>query len=285
MSISISSQYTQRNYSWTDWKSVFSIKDFTYQYDDDGNIYTIYGYDGPEVIICQIWKNVVPITVINNSLITQVQNDLDKADFEINYKPNGNKVIDQVNQQRKSIYQVSYCNFYSPAGLSNNYYKAIDLSNTDGYYHHTSGKTTLKIYGIDCIAARTDSRDVWIIELGIVTGVSATTADLTFIHPGSLYLSDNGINSSTSLNLDYPIYIDYTVSSGKLVNVVGGVIAPGVPSLGSTIPISNAVGVSGFTNIGDVIIVASCVSNVTGFVPVTPLGALVFQYHFWYTVD
>jgi hypothetical protein len=285
MSISISSQYTQRNYTWVDWKQVLAAKDFAYQYDDDGNIYTVYGYDGPEVIICQIWKNAVPPTVINNSIITQEQNDLDKADFETNYKANGNKVIDQVNQQRKSIYQASYCNFYSPATLPNSYYKAIDLSNTDGYYQHPTGKTTLKMYGIDCIAARTDSRDVWIIELGIVTGVSATTADLTFIHPGSLYLSDNGINSSNSTNLDYPIFIDYTVSGGKLVNVVGGVIVPGVPGLGITIPITNAVGASGFTNVGDVIIVVSCVSNVTGFVPVTPLGSLVFQYHFWYIID
>lgn len=95
MSISIAPQYTQRNYNWTDWKVVQSNKNFLHQYDDDGITYTIWGYDGPEVHICQIWIVDIPESILNNSSITQVQNDLDKSDFEMNYQPTANQSLDK----------------------------------------------------------------------------------------------------------------------------------------------------------------------------------------------
>lgn len=92
MPVSLSSQFTQRSYLWTDWKAVEAIKGGQYQYDDDGVIYTAWFYDGPEVHVCTIWKGVVPDGILSGGY-TQTQNDSDKSDFETNFKSEGNALI------------------------------------------------------------------------------------------------------------------------------------------------------------------------------------------------
>lgn len=91
MSISISSKYTQRFYTWTNFKSVAQTKYLIIQYDSDGYQYTIYGYDGPEVHITNIWVGTVPDSV--TASYSQAQNDSDKSDFETNYKPFANRPL------------------------------------------------------------------------------------------------------------------------------------------------------------------------------------------------
>jgi hypothetical protein len=92
MSISLTAQYTQRNYRWTDWKVVQVDRSLVYQYNDDGFIYKIWGYDGPEVHFCIIYKDLVPESAINAGY-SQAQNDSDKLDFETNYIPGADEPI------------------------------------------------------------------------------------------------------------------------------------------------------------------------------------------------
>jgi hypothetical protein len=68
------------------------VKGGQVQYDDDGAIYTVYFYDGPEVHLCTIWKDVVPDGILGCGY-SQAQNDSDKSDFETNYKPTANTAI------------------------------------------------------------------------------------------------------------------------------------------------------------------------------------------------
>jgi hypothetical protein len=93
MSIILAPQYTQRTYFWSDWKSVFSIKGVDHQYDDDGTVYTIWFYDGPEVHVCTLWKSEIPSGLIASQVYTQEQNDSDVADFESNYLPTANSTL------------------------------------------------------------------------------------------------------------------------------------------------------------------------------------------------
>lgn len=88
MSVVIGNQYTQKYYRWTNWKTILVAKALVYQYDDDGTIYTIYGYDGPEVHVTSIYKGTVPYAVVNG--YSQAQNDSDKSDFETNYLAGAN---------------------------------------------------------------------------------------------------------------------------------------------------------------------------------------------------
>lgn len=89
MAITFASNLTQRNYRWTDFKAIKASHDLLVQYDDDGTMYTIYGYDGPEVHMCQIWQGNVPDSA--QTSYSQAQNDSDKSDFETNYKPTANQ--------------------------------------------------------------------------------------------------------------------------------------------------------------------------------------------------
>jgi len=94
MSLTLAPQFTQINYTWTNWKTIQVLKTGNHQYDDDNSVYTIYFYDGPEAHICSIWKGTIPETIITNGTYTQVQNNIDKSDFETNFKPYGNKSLE-----------------------------------------------------------------------------------------------------------------------------------------------------------------------------------------------
>lgn len=91
-SVVIAPQYTKRSYHWTAWKATLSNKVGMVQYDDNGAVYIIWFYDGPEVNMCTIWKGTVPAAIISSGL-TQNQNDSDKSDFESNFKPTANAAI------------------------------------------------------------------------------------------------------------------------------------------------------------------------------------------------
>lgn len=92
MGIQFGSGFTIRDNPWTAFKAALLSKKFILQYDENATIYTVYGYDGPEVNICTIWKGTLADSIINGGY-TQVQNDADKADFEANYKTTANARI------------------------------------------------------------------------------------------------------------------------------------------------------------------------------------------------
>lgn len=105
MAIALAPQYTQRNYRWTEWKAVNLSRSLFYQYEDDGVVYTIWGYDGPEVHVTQIWKNEVPYTLIGT--YDQPQNDSDKTDFETNYLPFANRTFEIKSTEVRAAYLVT----------------------------------------------------------------------------------------------------------------------------------------------------------------------------------
>lgn len=85
----------QRSGTWAWFKPFVAQKTLKVQYEEDTGVYTVYGYDHPEVLVCTIWKTTVPDAVLASGY-TQAQNDADKADFETNYKPYANRSIDDV---------------------------------------------------------------------------------------------------------------------------------------------------------------------------------------------
>lgn len=107
MGVSISEHYTTRTYHWSAWKNVqSSAKSGSFQYDDDGTVYTIWLYDGPEVHLCTIWKDVVPNHILSGGY-TQDQNDTDKTDFETNYKAAGNQPVEKREPDGRAIIRIS----------------------------------------------------------------------------------------------------------------------------------------------------------------------------------
>lgn len=93
MTITIAPNFTQRAYFWTAFKAIMAVKGFPHQHEDDGITHTIWGYDGPEAYICNIWKGDVPEAVVNAGY-SQAQNDTDKSNFTTSYLSTANKTID-----------------------------------------------------------------------------------------------------------------------------------------------------------------------------------------------
>lgn len=83
MALSIGSGLIRQTVSWTKFKSIVTIKALAIQYEDIvGNAYGIFAIDGLIVYYSVIFKGTVPAA----SDTDQTQNDIDKADFETNYK-------------------------------------------------------------------------------------------------------------------------------------------------------------------------------------------------------
>ena len=93
MSITINSNVLITS-NWTNFKEIAYItKNLPIQYDDDGEMYSIFTFDGGSIAYqCIIWKALVP-NGISDGGYTQEQNDNDKYDFETNYKSQSNKSI------------------------------------------------------------------------------------------------------------------------------------------------------------------------------------------------
>ena len=81
----------QRSNTWTWFKSLVISKYCTMQMEQSVDMYTIYAYDGPEVMFCYIWTGEVPPSVLPT--YSQAQNDADKADFQTNWLPSVNKSL------------------------------------------------------------------------------------------------------------------------------------------------------------------------------------------------
>jgi hypothetical protein len=92
--ISFGSRLVRAN-TWSWFKPLIISKSFKVQFEEDSSHYMIYGYDGPEVLTCTIYKGDVPASIIAGGY-DQSMNDADKAEFEADYKGNANRSIDDV---------------------------------------------------------------------------------------------------------------------------------------------------------------------------------------------
>ncbi len=95
MSIEFSNSLTKRKYIWTEFKDFLYKRDGNLQYEDLSEYYVIWFYDGPEVFICDIWKNNVPEDILSQWNLTQQQNEIDKLDFESNFQSSANKILER----------------------------------------------------------------------------------------------------------------------------------------------------------------------------------------------
>lgn len=92
MAISFGNGLVVITLSWTEFKSIIIRKYLQIQHEDNGEVYSIFAIDSSIVYICTIYKNTVPDNIETNGY-SQNQNDLDKTNFETNYKEKSNYSI------------------------------------------------------------------------------------------------------------------------------------------------------------------------------------------------
>jgi hypothetical protein len=138
MTVSIAPQFTQRSHRWTQWKAVQYSKGLIYQYEETNTEYTIWGYDGPEVHICTIYKGSVPDGVLPS--YSQETNDAALEEWEEDYKAAGNWPLEKKEPDGRTIVRIStavpgrryrlrafYFKTCDPATLRNGSANGVDL--------------------------------------------------------------------------------------------------------------------------------------------------------------
>jgi len=159
MAIAFGSTHTIRAYSWTEFKAIIAIKNFSVQYDDDNIVYTIYGYDSQEVNTCTIWKGTVPSGVISGGY-SQAQNDADKSDFETNYKPMSNYPVSIGNfNDPRIIYRTGFATLTSASEVTlvNRFYteqnseaqRSVQSTSANDKYPSGSGAKIVRLTYLD----------------------------------------------------------------------------------------------------------------------------------------
>lgn len=146
MSVNLTSNMTERFYFWTAFKALITTKNLSLQYDnDDAVLYVIWGYDGPEIYVCKIWKSAVPASVVLGGY-TQEQNDADKADFEASYQSMANTPIFYNMQFQNKFSNITGNTTQTVKGAPGILHSIMLNNNTTGgtvtLYDNTSGSGT-----------------------------------------------------------------------------------------------------------------------------------------------
>lgn len=111
--IAFGSQFTPIPYTrdWAGFKAARARKNGVHQYHDDGKQYVVWFYDGPEVHFAELWKGEVPSGVSTmpdgSDGYTQVQNDIDKADFEAGLMLTANDPVTLRTQDGRPVVRLS----------------------------------------------------------------------------------------------------------------------------------------------------------------------------------
>lgn len=222
MAVSIASDKTQRFFRWTEWKSMYLIKGLPLQWEDDGVIYTIWTYDSQEVLLCQIYK--AEVSESATSVYSQEQNDLDKTDFESNFKSLGNLPLSQIDIDGAQIVRIKaakkgWTYFACPiefktSTINSLYSKLYDGTNRPGI--------TLKFY---------DSSNVEVTEPGIMdvneSLIVKTVIDFEPPYDYEVIGGELRINQDITSLQDCRLYIiavpDISAEMGGSKEMVGGI--------------------------------------------------------------
>lgn len=84
MSVSFSPSLSRRTLAWVDFKVALLDAGAPLRSDTTTDIYLVWFYDDPEIVLTSIYRNDVPQDIIDGGY-SQIQNDSDKADFEAHY--------------------------------------------------------------------------------------------------------------------------------------------------------------------------------------------------------
>ena len=88
-------QLYERQYSeWSSFKKAVQERGLQLQFKESDEGYSVWGYDGPELLSTLLYKNPAPPgTLGNDPVAQQAIYDAERADFEANYKPYSNKAV------------------------------------------------------------------------------------------------------------------------------------------------------------------------------------------------
>lgn len=175
MAINLTSNKNQRIHYWTQFKEAVAAKRLSLQYEVDSSRYVIWAHDGPDMYVCYIWIDAVPVGITQSTGYSQEQNDLDKQDFDDNFKDYSNLVsLSKVQSQfeRDDIVLKLAC-MKGTANLSGDLTLTIKVPGTYGVdYRYVAGGYAY----VDTVAFGTDKiTKIEVVDVDNITGLGANT--------------------------------------------------------------------------------------------------------------
>jgi len=126
--------------SWTALKAICQAKELSIQYDETETIYQCFAIDRPIVYVCVIYKEIVPVG-------DQGQNDLEKLDFETNYKEACNlRLSERLDTANNQVTTNTYSSIDDSGRFLGDYFVASGMATT---IHDFKVDSNLRISGAD----------------------------------------------------------------------------------------------------------------------------------------
>lgn len=166
--------------------------------------------------------------------------------------------------------------YHCALATSTSYFLGIDLDNDGGAgpYKHSSG-TAVKMVGVSTQAQKYAALDDWDVLFGSILTINGAQATIGWLRFGSIRLQDTGILRATSVDKDFPVPIDMTVSGGDYTRIASG-FKEIVTAVNTSTPLPDVSGVTRTPAVGDVVIRSRRNSG---------SGGLLFHFCFWYLVE
>jgi len=239
MSVSIGPYYTQRILSWEEWKVEVSRRDGIYQSFEESSRYLVWFYDGPDAFISFLYKGAIPDTELSLGR-TQEEIDAEREDYETNYLPNANGVLDRKAPSNKlpGVAAAKGLGGYLP-NPSNNPYQPASEESVSLYVDGEGSLATRGVFLTDEGSFRNDFNQE-MLAAPLAGTVSFTSGSNRIVGSGSQFLTeisktgyirplsgdDNNwgkiarIVSDTIVELDSP-YLSASVSDDMLLQAEG----------------------------------------------------------------
>jgi len=200
---------------------VYAIKGLSFQYHENIELYTIWTYDSNDIHMCQIYKETVPYS--GNPNYSQIQNDLDKTNFETNFKSLGNLSLGQIDSDGAQIVRVKA----AKRGWS---YSAIPIelttSSISGVFYSKMADGTDR-QGITVKSYNSNLEEVTTTGEANINLASITRTVVDFEPPFDYEIIGGALRTLTNIDVDMRLWIiavpDVPLNSGGSKEMASGI--------------------------------------------------------------
>lgn len=172
--------------------------------------------------------------------------------------------------------QIVSADYHVPLASATTYFLGIDLDNAGGSgpYKHGSG-TAVKMVGVSSMAQKYRAQDDWDVLFGAVLSINVTQAVIGWVGFGSVHLQSTTLLKDGTVDKDFPVPIDMSVSAGDYSKIASG-FKETITAVNTAVTLPDVSGAARTPAAGDVIIRARRNSGT---------GGLLFHFCFWYLVE
>ncbi len=158
----------------------------------------------------------------------------------------------------EDVVHVEYRKTVSAGGVT--WLLVIDLDNTSGAYKHTE-TGYVQILGGAASLGKDKVGDQWTAQIGVITRIDGTNADVAFIEAGSLRAKNTAVFDSRAGQILFPVVFSLEQSGGVLAHVATNFTELAITALNTGMTLEDVSAASQTPAVGDMV---SRVERVSG---------------------